>query len=277
MTDSQGKAGIGSMHTSDDSASVELGQNRSGGQISFKDYAIVACGTIAPELNYLKETGFLDAGRILYTKPGRHEVPRELESQLRDKLRVARKHADRIIVVYGGTFCYVDTGDPLRSIDSIIEDEGPGISRIAATHCVDMLASAQERDVIGEGKNVYWLTPGWIQYKQFVFQDWDRGKANENFPRHSGGAIVLDGIGYFDTLVEQSPETILELSDWMGIPITAASISLERFKGLLAERVVSDLEEQIAELEKALPPHSVKPSMMERLEELEEKLKNATL
>ena len=263
------------MHASDDSASVELRQDGPGEHVSFRDHAIVACGTIAPELNHLRKVGFLDARRILYTKPGRHEIPRELESQLRGKLRLARKHAHRTIVVYGGTFCYIDIRDPLRSIDSIIEDEGPGISRIAATHCVDMLASAQERDVIGEGKNVYWLTPGWIEYSQFVFQDWDQGKANENFPRHSGGAIVLDGIGYLDALAEKSPERILELSDWMGIPISSARISLGRLKGLLAERVVSDLEEEIAELEKALPPHSVKPSMMERLVELEERLENA--
>jgi len=119
----------------------------------------------------------------------------------------------------GGTFCYVDTGDPLRSIDSIIEEEGAGISRIAATHCVDMLASAEERDAIAEGKNVYWLTPGWVEYSQLVFQDWDRGKANENFPRHSDGAIVL--------------ERILELSDWMEIPLSSARIYLGRLKGLL--------------------------------------------
>ena len=49
---------------------------------SFRDYAIVACGTLNMELNHLKDSGFLDARKILYTKPGRHEVPRELESQL---------------------------------------------------------------------------------------------------------------------------------------------------------------------------------------------------
>ena len=49
---------------------------------SFQDYTIVACGTLNMELNHLKDSGFLDTRKILYTKPGRHEVPRELESQL---------------------------------------------------------------------------------------------------------------------------------------------------------------------------------------------------
>ncbi|MBW1931851.1 MAG: hypothetical protein JRI56_02255 [Deltaproteobacteria bacterium] len=48
----------------------------------FKDYAIISCGTLAPEPNYLRKEGFLDAGEIVYTTPGRHEVPKELENQL---------------------------------------------------------------------------------------------------------------------------------------------------------------------------------------------------
>jgi hypothetical protein len=45
---------------------------------SFRDYAIVACGTLNIELNHLKDGGLLDAGKILYTKLGRYEVPHEL-------------------------------------------------------------------------------------------------------------------------------------------------------------------------------------------------------
>ena len=39
-------------------------------QLSFQDYVIVSCGTLAPELNYLRKQGFLDAKRIIYTTPG---------------------------------------------------------------------------------------------------------------------------------------------------------------------------------------------------------------
>ncbi len=39
-------------------------------RVSFQDYAIVACGTLNMELNHLKDSGFLDARKILYTKPG---------------------------------------------------------------------------------------------------------------------------------------------------------------------------------------------------------------
>jgi len=44
-------------------------------RVSFQDDTIVACGTVSLELNYLKDRRFLDARKILYTKPGHHEGP----------------------------------------------------------------------------------------------------------------------------------------------------------------------------------------------------------
>jgi len=209
---------------------------------SFQDHAIVACGTLSMELNYLKDSGFLNARKILYTKPGRHEVPRELESQLIRQVRTAKTYAPNIIVVYGGKFCYVNADDPYRRIDTIIQEQkepGIKITRIKATHCVDMLASTEEREKIGQGKDVYWLTPGWMKFRHHVYQGWDKGLANENFPKHSGGAVMLDAVGFFNQVIEDNPEKILEFSDWMGIPIESYRVSVDRFKGLLIAEVKS--------------------------------------
>ncbi len=207
-------------------------------QLSFKDYVIVSCGTLAPELNYLRKQGFLDAKKIVYTTPGRHEVLKELESQLIQKINTAKQHSKRIIIVYGGKFCYINVDNPYRTIDTIIAKQAVGISisRINATHCMDMLASERQRDEISEGKKNWWLTPGWVVYRSYVFQDWDKGKANENFPQHTGGAILLDGIGFWDRYCHEHPEEILEFSDWMGIEIRPHKITLDRFKNLLIEQ-----------------------------------------
>jgi len=210
---------------------------------SFQDYAIVACGTVNLELNYLKGSGFLNAKKILYTKPGLHEVPQELESQLIRQIGNAKKYASKIIVVYGGKFCYVNTDNPYRSIDTIIqEQEEPGvsISRIKATHCMDMLASEEEREKISQGKDIYWLTPGWMEYRHYVYQGWDKGTANENFPKHTGGAIMLDAIAYYDKVMENEPEKILEFSDWMGIPLEPYKITLNRLKNLLLDEITTE-------------------------------------
>ena len=207
---------------------------------SFRDYAIVACGTLNMELNRLKDIGFLDVSKVLYTKPGRHEVPRELESQLIRQISTAKKYALNIIVVYGGNFCYVNADNPYRKIDTIIqEQEEPGvtISRIKGSHCVDILASKEERERISQGKDVYWLTPGWMKYRHYVYQGWDKGLANENFPKHTGGAIMLDAIGFYDEVMENKPEEILEFSDWMGIPIEAYRVTLDRLASLLLDEI----------------------------------------
>ena len=204
----------------------------------FQDYAVVACGTLNMELNYLKDSGFLDVRKILYTKPGRHEIPRELESQMLRQIGNAKKYASKIIVVYGGKFCYVNVNEPFHTIDKIIDEQGGAgvkISRINATHCIDMLADKEERERISQGKDYYWLTPGWMKYRHFVYQGWDKGLANENFPKNTGGAIMLDAVGYYNRLVENHPEEILEFSDWMGIPLQAHTTSLDRLKNLLLD------------------------------------------
>jgi hypothetical protein len=203
--------------------------------ISFEHCSIVACGTLSMELNQLKKSGFLNAGRIEYTKPGRHEVPRELEQQLVDRIGKAKSHTEAVIVVYGGKFCFIDMNDPGRTIDHVIEEQGKNIARINATHCVDMLAGVEQRERIRNGEKVFWLTPGWIVHRDLVFQDWDKGKANETFPQHTGGAVLLDSVGFWDDYSTRHPEKLLDFSDWMGIPIHPRNVSLSRLKKLLSE------------------------------------------
>lgn len=208
--------------------------------ISFSDIAIVSCGTLSLELNYLKEKGFLDTNHIFFTTPGLHEDPRELERQLIDRIKKAGEKAGKVLVVYGGKFCYVNADNPTRTMKRIIEEQGSNVARVEATHCMDILASEAEREKIAQevagGEKVWWMTPGWIKFRHQVFKGWDKGLANENFPKHTGGAIVLDAIGYVDKYMAERPEEFLEYSDWMGIPIQGYAVTLDRFKSLLLEQ-----------------------------------------
>lgn len=208
--------------------------------MSFSDIAVVSCGTLSLELNHLKKEGFLDTNHLFFTTPGLHEDPRELERQLIERIKKAREKASKVLVVYGGKFCYVNADNPTRTMKKIIEEQGPDVGRVEATHCMDMLASEAEREKIAQdvagGEKVWWMTPGWIKFRHHVFKGWDRGLANENFPRHIGGAIVLDAIGYVDRYMAERPEEFLEYSDWMGIPIQGYPVTLDRFKSLLIEQ-----------------------------------------
>jgi len=198
---------------------------------SFRDTTVVACGTLRPELQALTEAGRLDARRILYTAPGLHEWQSKLHAQLSRQLERAAEHAGPTVVVYGER-CFLDAADPTRDTGALIREVDPSAVRLDAAHCIDMLADEAQRRRLADGERVTWLTPGWIAFWDAIFADWDAAKANETFPQHAK-AMVLDGIGFFDALASAEPERVLEISDWMGLPLEAATVSLDRFHGLL--------------------------------------------
>lgn len=145
---------------------------------SFKDTAIVACGTMSPEINHLVKQGFLDTQHIFYTTPGLHQDIPELELQLIKFIEKAKTVARCVIVVYGGKYCYVNPDNPTRLMQTIIQEQGLKVVRIEATHCMGMLASDDEMKQIGNeiagGEPVWFMTPGWVKYKKQVFKGWDK-------------------------------------------------------------------------------------------------------
>ena len=199
----------------------------------FKEYTIISCGTLRQELSYLNKTGFLNTDKVLYTTPGLHEIPYELEKQLKKQIVNAKKYSQKVIVVYGEK-CFVDTKDPSKDIDRIIQETGANAKRIKAKNCIDMFASIEEREKIAGGQKVYWLSPGWLEYRKVIFRDWDNGKANETFPQHDK-AILLDPISVFEKYSSNSPEKLLEFADWMRLNIEPHKISLDRLRGLLLD------------------------------------------
>ncbi len=201
-------------------------------QASFRGCAVVACGTLRMELESLRQSGFLDADEVFYCAPGLHEWPWELEKQLPRQLSRAAQVSSKIIVIYGKK-CFKDLNRPERETDELIRETVANAVRVNASNCVDMLASLEERERLAGSEKVHWLTPGWLKHWDFIFKDWDEGKANEMFPAYDK-AVVLDALGYFDSLMETSPERILTISDWMKIPIEAKAASLERLKSLIA-------------------------------------------
>jgi hypothetical protein len=149
--------------------------------------AIVSCGTMQMELDALKKEGFLDTDHLFFTPPGLHQDVIKLEERLIATIDKARKKADKVIVVYGGKFCYVNADNPTRTMQEIIETQGPQVARINATHCMDMVADASE------------------------------------LKRIAG---------------ELAGDELLDYCDWMGIPMQAYPVTLDRFKSLLSDQAV---------------------------------------
>lgn len=220
----------------DDSASDPTGTYPT----TLEDRCIVSCGMLQPELTHLIESGFLNQAQVFFTPPGLHASPCKLEEHLLKRVAQAREVCPdhKIIVIYGNK-CYIDGRDPLKRVDTILGEAGPAIVRVQGDYGYDMLAGFEDRQRITEGRQdkTLWFTPAWLRNWKVVYQrylGWDRADANANFPGYYDKIVVLDGLGFEDEYISDHAEDILELFDWTGLEVDFEPITLDRFKGLLA-------------------------------------------
>ena len=212
---------------------------------TFEDQCIISCGMLHPEMTRLREIGFLNPYRILYTPPGLHAVPGKLEEHLLRKLTQAQEDCpDHGIIVLYGRKCYIDAYEPLKKVDSILQEAGQGIARVQGDYGYDMLASLEDRQRISGGRQdkVLWFTPGWLRNWRVIYQrylGWGRADANANFPGYYDKIVVLDALGLADEYMAQHAEDILELFDWTGLEVEFYPITLDRLKRLLEDALAS--------------------------------------
>jgi hypothetical protein len=212
---------------------------------TFEDCCIISCGMLHPEMTHLVESGFLNPHCIFFTPPGLHALPDSLEEHLLKRLEQAREECpDHKIIVAYGKKCYVSVDEPLKRVDSILQAAGGDIVRVQGEYGYDMLAGFDDRQRISEGRQdkVLWFTPGWLKSWKPVYQTyfgWDDADANANFPGFYDKIIVLDGLGLADEYTTHHAEEILELFDWTGLEVEFHPITLDRFKGLLADSLVA--------------------------------------
>jgi hypothetical protein len=199
---------------------------------SDKGMAIVSCGSMRPDIRALLDEG-LEVDKVFFTDICLKERSRELERQLKERLQEAAEVADHVLVVYGNG-CFVDISDPSRTIDSLIEEAGIPHERIHEHSCIEMMLSDSDKEKLAGGLKIYWMMPAWLEERDNAYFEWDLGKRNQTFPANDI-ALMVDAHGYFNRLMEEAPETLLDFSDWMGIPLDARDIELTRFGRLLKE------------------------------------------
>jgi hypothetical protein len=206
---------------------------------------MISCGMLHPEITHLVESGFLSPRRLFFTPPGLHALPDRLEQYLLRRLTQARQWcADHEIVVVYGKKCYVSTDEPLKRVDSILQETGSGMVRVQGEYGYDMLAGFDERQEISGGRQdkILWFTPGWLRNWKVVYPryfGWDKADANANFPGFYDKIIVLDSLEWAEEYMAHHAEQILELFDWTGLEVEFHPITLDRFKGLLNDALSS--------------------------------------
>lgn len=207
---------------------------------SFKGYTIISCGVLHREIDHLRDIGFLDADKILYTDPGLHANRKKLKSQLTDQLNNSKRYSKKSIVVYGET-CHPE-------IEKITE--GKNISLLETKDCIDMLADRKKRNEMSGGDigNTFWLSPGWLDYangKRYVWEriykdylGWDDADAHMNFGLYKKAILVEPSVlGLYN---EYSPrnildyQNILDFSNWTHLVVYRKETSLDRLKDLLS-------------------------------------------
>ncbi len=198
---------------------------------SFENTVVVTCNALKGEMEKLKEEGFLNTADILFVSAGSHEKSSKMEEELPERLKEASARGEKIIVALG-TKCYFNFNEPEKNIDSLIREHSERAVRLDVEDCFDMLADKETRRGAEKSRKVYWLTPGWMEKKDEIFGDWDRGKANETFPMNDT-ALLLDSLDYFNYLSLEDPEALLGFSDWMQIGIEPYPVTLERLSSLL--------------------------------------------
>ncbi len=211
----------------------------------FREHCLVSCGILHPEINYLMETGFLNPRQIMFTPPGLHAKPDELERHLTRRLKQIKTScpAHKTIVIYGKK-CYIDADQPVRRVDTILQELGPGIARLEGDYGYDILTSFEERQRISEGRESHtlWFTLGWLKSWKTIYQHyfgWDRADANANFPGFYDRIIVLDTLNLADEYMAEHAEEILELFDWTDLMVEFHPVTLERFKNRLMDSLTS--------------------------------------
>jgi hypothetical protein len=209
--------------------------------LTFKDRCIISCGMLYPEMNHLIDIGFLNPKQTFFTPPGLHALPERLEKYLLKRISKAQETCPdhKIIVVYRKK-CHVNTDQPLKQLDTILQTAGHGIIRVQGEYGYDMLAGLEDRQRISQGRQdkTLWFTPGWLRSWKVVYRKyfgWDKADANANFPGFYDKIIVLDSLGLSEAYMIEHAEELLELFDWTGLEVEFHPITLDRFKGLLEE------------------------------------------
>lgn len=110
--------------------------------------AFIACGALARELQALVRTHNWDVD-LLGLPALLHNRPERIPGAVRERIRQARAHYERIVVIYGDC----GTGGQL---DAVLSEEG--VPRVAGPHCYEMYAGPSFDELCAAENGTFFLT-----------------------------------------------------------------------------------------------------------------------
>jgi hypothetical protein len=110
--------------------------------------ALVVCGALAREVLQLREQHGWEAD-VLGVPALLHNQPDRIPPAVLKRIRQARLHYDRVIVVYG------DCGTGGR-LDALLAAEG--VERVSGPHCYEMYANGRFDNLMAQALGTFFLT-----------------------------------------------------------------------------------------------------------------------
>jgi len=186
---------------------------------------LVSCGILEGELWALIDNGSLKA--TPYFLPGElhadfGELRKALERQLEE---CSKKCREGVVVVYGDA-CHPKIQEIVKKYGAV--KVGP------ALNCIECLMRKDEREILDPGKNLVYMSGGWLRLSKILFQDrlkWGAEEAKEQFLKCKG-VVFLDSLGNY----KEHKEEILTFCDYAGLPfLKKVDVGLENLRRLILE------------------------------------------
>lgn len=110
--------------------------------------AIIACGALAREVLLLRDR-YRWKAEVIGVPVLLHNHPDRIPPAVQRRIREARQHFDRVVVVYGD--CGTSGG-----LDAALQ--GEGVERIAGPHCYEIYAAESFDSIMAEAPGTFFLT-----------------------------------------------------------------------------------------------------------------------
>ena len=121
--------------------------------------AVIACGALAHELQYLRTANGWDHVRLLCLDADLHNRPQLIPGKLREKIEQVRQQYENIFVAYA------DCGTA-GAIDALLQEQG--IERLPGAHCYSFYAGEETFTQLAEQE------PGTFYLTDFLARHFER-------------------------------------------------------------------------------------------------------
>lgn len=182
--------------------------------------ALVVCGVLKNEIAAILERNRLPVP-VVRLAPAPCIDQRMLRRQLENALRQASSQARDVLLVIGR--CHPDIEEIAAQF---------GARRLHMNDCFEALLGREERQRLDREANTFYTLASWLPHWRRALSNgmrWDEAEARHQFARYDRVLLLDTGLRPIDD------EQVLELFDFVGVPVEIQAVGLESLASVLIE------------------------------------------